>query len=152
MEATTFYTNECSEAMFIQDNGQNGWNTISIRLSNPTTNDSMTMVHSLIIELFTIECLFVILISLFQLLAINIQTDSNWSIFTAFRPILLSHSHWLDIRLLFLHYWVFIHCSDHYRHVSSFNYIYILFLVIRFYIFQCFVTKTLSLLPLFPSD
>ena len=25
MEATTFYTNECSEAMFIQDNGQNGW-------------------------------------------------------------------------------------------------------------------------------
>ena len=24
MEATTFYTNECSEAMFIQDNGQNG--------------------------------------------------------------------------------------------------------------------------------
>ena len=51
MEATTFYTNECSEAMFIQDNGQNSWNTISIQLSNPTTNDSMTMVHSLIIEL-----------------------------------------------------------------------------------------------------
>ena len=24
MESTTFYTNECSEAMFIQDNGQNG--------------------------------------------------------------------------------------------------------------------------------
>ena len=91
-------------------------------------------------------------ISLLQLLAINIQTFSNWSIFTAFRPNWLSHSHWLDFRLLFLHYWVFIHCSDHYRHVSSFNYIYILFLVIRFYIFQCFVTKTLSLLPLFPED
>ena len=34
-----------------KDNGQNSWNSISIRLSNPATNDSMMMVLSLIIEL-----------------------------------------------------------------------------------------------------
>ena len=108
-------------------------------------------VHSLIIELLKYKASLWFFISLHQLFAINIQTDSNWSIFTAFRPIQLYHSHRFDIWLLSLHYWVFIHCSDHYKHISSFNSICILFLVIRFLIFLYFVTKTLSLFPLFPS-
>ena len=106
------YTNECLIAMLFPDNRNK-----KVGMQNES---ACLILHQLIHWLdsffgyltFLIKDLFVILHLVTSIIRHQNPNRFKLVICTAFRPIQLHHSNWFDIWLLFLHYWVFIHCGD----------------------------------------